>query len=51
MSVDDFMKEAAVMKCITHPHLVQLLGTLWNDWFKANLNYKLDCISISDDHG
>lgn len=30
MEVEEFLKEAAVMKEIKHPNLVQLLGVLWN---------------------
>lgn len=29
MEVEEFLKEAAVMKEIKHPNLVQLLGVLW----------------------
>lgn len=30
MEVEEFLKEAAVMKEIKHPNLVQLLGVLWS---------------------
>lgn len=30
MEVEEFLKEAAVMKEIKHPNLVQLLGALWS---------------------
>lgn len=41
MEVEEFLKEAAVMKEIKHPNLVQLLGVLWtpSSIIAINLRY------------
>lgn len=38
MEVEEFLKEAAVMKEIKHPNLVQLLGVFWSPSSTAVVN-------------
>lgn len=45
MEVEEFLKEAAVMKEIKHPNLVQLLGVLWTPSSIVAINLRLYMIA------
>lgn len=49
MEVEEFLKEAAVMKEIKHPNLVQLLGELWHELFSEECSKSLQYSTLNND--